>query len=68
MSRGLRQGTVSTRGKGACLGQASVVPPESDRGRGFQRRPLFLFYAYDFGCSTVVRSVAWLAVREGMST
>jgi len=62
MSEGRRLGRVSTRGRGAWLGQADVVPPWRGGGKGFQRKPLFLFilyeFAYDFEYSIAGRHVA----------
>jgi len=53
---------VSTRRKGACLGQADVVPPRRGGGQGFRRKPLFLFdlyqFAYDFKYSIAGKHVA----------
>jgi len=48
MSEGRRLGRVSTRGRGAWLGQADVVPPGRGVGQGFRRKPLFLFFLYSF--------------------
>jgi len=63
---------VSTRERGAWLGQADVVPPRRGGGQGFRRMPLFLFclyqFAYDFEYSIAGRHVAWLAARANMLT
>jgi len=62
MSEDRRPGRVSTRGKGACLGQAGAAPPRRGGWRWFQRKPLFLFcpyqFVYDSKCSTAGRRAA----------
>jgi len=44
------KGLVSTRKRGAWLGRAGVDPPGRVRGQGLRRRPLILFFLYEFAC------------------
>ena len=59
---------MSTRGRGALLGRAGVEPAGREGGQGFRRRPLFLFFLYQFACDFRYSNGGHVDMRARSST